>query len=370
MSRQDKDMYRALQEHLDKMPVGFPATESGIELKILKHLFTEEDAEIALKLNYIPVPLSKIYKKFKKTGVSEKELEQKLDGMYQKGLINHGKRIENGEEVKYYANAPLVIGMFEYQLNNLTKEFVLDIKQYFEEAFFEEYNKPGVPQLRTIPLEHSISQEQGIATYDDLKSLIENSKGPIALAECICRKATDLLEDPCKKTDLRETCFSFGGAADFYIEKGLGREIKKEEALEVLKKVEDAGLVLQPGNSQRPMNICCCCGCCCEVLVNQKRLAEPARLFATNFYAEVNQDDCIGCGTCVERCNMDAIVLDDAIARVLTERCIGCGACVPTCTSEAIRLIRKAEDVIPPLSTRDTYLAIMDKKAELARTAK
>ena len=36
---EDVDIYRKLQEHLDKYAVGFPATKSGVEIKVLKHLF-------------------------------------------------------------------------------------------------------------------------------------------------------------------------------------------------------------------------------------------------------------------------------------------------------------------------------------------
>jgi electron transport complex protein RnfB len=366
MNSENSDIYRQLQIHLDKMPVGFPKTDSGVEIRILKHLFTPEQAQIALSLSYQPLPLKKIYRKAKSISLSLEELEQKLDEMYKKGVINYGK---SGDQ-KFYANAPLVIGMYEYQLNSLTEDFVKDFYQYFEEAFIDEYNKPGVPQLRTIPIEQSITHEQSISMYDDLKSVIENIGEPIALAECICKKAKDLIGEPCKKTELREICFSFRTAAKYYLEQGLAREISKEEAIELLEKAEEDGLVLQPGNSQRPMCLCCCCGCCCELLVNEKRFDAPAQFFATNFYAKVDEDLCIGCGTCEERCNMDAVHVEDAVARVDLARCIGCGVCIPTCTSEAIKLFEKDQKLMPPENTAATYIAIMDKKAELARIKK
>ncbi len=370
MSDQKMEIYQKLRQHFDKMPVGFPKTESGIELKVLQHLFTPEEAELATKLNFIAEPLEKIYRKVKKTGISIDNLEKSLDTMYEKGLLNFGTNREGDKLIKYYANAPLVIGMFEYQLKRLTPEFIKDVKQYFEESFFkDEYNKPGIPQLRVIPVEQSIDNEMGISTYDNLRTLIENSS-KIAVAECICRKSKDIIGDPCKKTDLRESCFSFNRAADAYIDRGFGKEITKERAFQILKKVEEAGLVIQPGNSQRPMCICTCCGCCCEVLTNQKQFDEPARLFATNFYAEVDEDACIGCEICLDRCNMDAITVENAIAHINRSKCIGCGVCVSTCTSEAIKLYKKEEEIIPPLNTAATYMTIMDKKAELASAEK
>ncbi len=370
MTIENLNIYRGLQKHLDKMPIGFPSTDSGIELRVLKDLFTSKEALIAMKLNFMPVSLKKIYRRVKNSGMKIEEVEQMLDGMYQKGLLNFGKRIdENGEE-KYYANAPFIIGMFEYQLNRLTKEFIANSRQYLEEAFFKEYNRTKIPQLRTIPIEQSITYEQKIATYDDLRAIIENCGEPIAVADCICRKIQDILGNPCKATDLREICFSFRNAAHTYIDKGFARSITKEEALNILEKVEADGLVIQPGNSQRPMCICCCCGCCCEVLTNQKRFNQPAQFFATNYYAKINPELCIGCGICEDICQMDAILLIDDISTVDRNRCIGCGVCVPKCTSEAIKLQKKEKDTIPPKNTIATYMAIMDKKAELARAEK
>lgn len=371
MTEVDSNVYRDLANHLDKMPIGFPATESGVELRVLKNLFTPEEAKLALSLNYMPDPLKKIFRRVKKSGITLEVLEKKLDEMYQKGLINYGKRVSEIGEEKFYANAPLVIGMFEYQLNRLTKEFIMDFKQYLEESFWqEEFNKTKIPQLRTIPIEQSIDYEQNIATYDDLINMIENIGEPIGVHECICRQGKDILAEPCKKTDMRELCFSFRLGALSYNEKGLNRLISKDEALEIIRKAEEAGLVLQPGNSKRPFCMCLCCGCCCEVLSNQKRLDQPAQFFATNYYAEVDHELCVGCGVCEDRCNMVAIEVIDDESMVSRDRCIGCGVCVPTCPNEAITLRKKEEEIVPPLNTAATYRAIMDKKAELARMEK
>ncbi|MFX1388767.1 MAG: DUF362 domain-containing protein [Promethearchaeota archaeon] len=370
MNDDNNDIYRKLQKHLDKLPIGFPATESGVELRILRHLFTPKQADLAMNLGFQPLPLKKIYRKVKNRGISIEELELELDKMDEKGLIHFGKAQEGDVEVKYYANAPLAVGFYEFQLNRLTEDFYNDVMQYFEEAFLDEYNKTKIPQVRTIPIEESVNFEQNISTYDDLRKLIENIGEPIVVQECICRQAKDLVGDPCKKTDLRESCFSFRTAGKTFVEKGLGREITKEEAFRILRKAEEDGLVLQPGNSLRPNLICTCCGCCCGILSNQKKLPEPAQFFATNYYTLVDEDLCVGCGICKERCNMDAIYIEDNIAHVDKARCIGCGVCIPTCTSEAIQLHKKEKETVPPKNTAATYIAIMDKKAELARAEK
>ena len=371
MTEKSLDVYRELQKHLDKMPVGFPATESGLELRVLQFVFTPKEAQLATKLKYQPGPLKKIYRKVKNMGISIEELEQKLNAMYEKGAINFGKRVEGGEEIKYYGCAPFAIGFYEFQLNRMTKEFVQDAREYTETSFIkDEYNKTGIPQLRTIPIEQSIDYELSISSYDDFRSVIENIGEPISVSECICRNGMALLGKPCEKTKLRESCFSFRTAARIRIDKGLARKITKEETLEILKQAEKDGLVLAPANSQRPFVICTCCGCCCDLLISQKKLANPAQFFATNFYAEVDTDLCEGCGICEERCNMDAIQIEDNISQVDKTRCIGCGVCVSTCATEAIKLYKKEEEIVPPKNTAATYMAIMDKKAELASTEK
>jgi Na+-translocating ferredoxin:NAD+ oxidoreductase subunit B len=140
---------------------------------------------------------------------------------------------------------------------------------------------------------------------------------------------------------------------------GLGRPIDHEEALRILDEAEKTGLVLQPSNSQKAVNICTCCGCCCQILKNLKRLPNSAQHAASNYFASVDQDLCSGCGVCLERCQMDAIELEET-AKVLRDRCIGCGLCVPACPEEAVNLEAKpeAERSTPPVRFFETYQQI------------
>ena len=63
--------------------------------------------------------------------------------MYEKGLINYSEIKEGEQYIKYYSNAMLIMGMFEYQLNRLNKDFIEEINQYIEESFMEECNQSG-----------------------------------------------------------------------------------------------------------------------------------------------------------------------------------------------------------------------------------
>ena len=192
------DIYRELQRHLDGLPVGFPQTESGVEIRILKHLFTPEEAALATHLSLIPEPLSRIHARVEgETGVSLHEMEAALDGMFRKGTVL--MRSERGE--RCYGNAMLVVGMFELQVDRLTKEFALDMQQYLDEAFAQELFRSKIPQLRTIPVRKSIPHERYVSSYDDVRHIVESVEGQIAVANCVCRQGRDVAGLGCHHTE-------------------------------------------------------------------------------------------------------------------------------------------------------------------------
>jgi NAD-dependent dihydropyrimidine dehydrogenase PreA subunit len=131
---------------------------------------------------------------------------------------------------------------------------------------------------------------------------------------------------------------------DYYKRNGMGREISKQEALELIKKADKEGLVLQPSFSKKITNICCCCGCCCQVLKTIKRHPRPADMVSSPFIAEFKEESCSGCGICVERCQMDALYLEGDKAVLDATQCIGCGLCVTTCPTDSLYLVRKPEE--------------------------
>jgi hypothetical protein len=48
------DVYERLAKKLDSLPNGYPATESGVELKLLKKIFTPEEAEMTMNMRPMP----------------------------------------------------------------------------------------------------------------------------------------------------------------------------------------------------------------------------------------------------------------------------------------------------------------------------
>lgn len=363
--------YRRLQKHLDRMPVGFPESKSGTEIDILKELFTPEEAEIALELSILPEPVSRIYARVRKIIGSEDVLEKKLESMAKRGLIIGKKKRTENKTVKLYSNAQFAIGIYELQLNrmsaNLAGSFVKYIKNDYPAEFI---GKNNLPQVYTIPIEKSVKVENVVSTYDDIREIIRRADGPIALLECVCKQSHDLAGEPCKTTKLRETCIVLRGIAKQSIASGIGREISRDEFFKLMDTFEKEGLVVQPQNSMKPMLLCFCCGCCCGVLNVVKQFPKPTEWYKSNYFASVDSSRCAGCGTCVKRCQMDAVSLIDGKAVVDLDRCIGCGLCTSTCKNDTIVLNRRKNTVAPPKNNDELYQKILVKKIGLLRTLK
>ena len=327
------DIYDRLARHLDNLPGGFPATESGVELRILRRLFTPADAELALTLALIPEDARVIARR---AGITPEEAAQRLDAMEHKGLL-FAVHPKGGAPM--YMTSQFVVGIWEYQVNNLDADFIRDFEEY-RPILLDTATWRKVPQLRTVPVGKAIAAQPEVMAYERAEELVQAHKR-FAVAPCICRREAQVMGEPCDKP--LETCLSFGVAADFYQRNGLGRSISKEEALAILQQAEKAGLVLQPGNAQNALFLCTCCGCCCGVLRSIKSYPKPAEIVSTPFVAVLNRETCAGCGICVARCQMEAIQLDGDTALLNPDRCIGCGLCVTTCATESCTLVRKPE---------------------------
>jgi Pyruvate/2-oxoacid:ferredoxin oxidoreductase delta subunit len=200
------------------------------------------------------------------------------------------------------------------------------------------------PQLRTVPVGRSIPVAIEIMPHENAEAMVRKQRKWL-VAPCICRRERKMVGEGCDR--LEEACLVFGRGADFYERNGLGRKISLEEALAILRRADEEGLILQPSNSQKIANICCCCGCCCGVLRTIKRHPRPASIVSTPFTASADPELCSGCETCVSRCQMAAVRIDEGKSIIDSNRCIGCGLCVTTCPTGSLRLIRKAAGKLP-----------------------
>ncbi|MDX9819489.1 MAG: 4Fe-4S ferredoxin, partial [Desulfococcus multivorans] len=254
----DDKIYRNLQKHLNRQPVGFPRTLSGADIRVLKHFFTPEEARVAVHLDYRFQPLDAIAESLAATGRVPENLKEILEGMAQKGVIGYRSR----DGIDFYCNMPLVVGMYEGFNKQLTPEFLKDFNQYTASpAFGVSFLGTAVPQMRTIPVEESIpAGDQQPADFDQVAALLDASPGPFAVLECICRKKKAMEGKSCRVTDRKETCLAAGDTAAMVLRHAMGRELSKEAALDLLRQNTKEGLVLQPSNTQEIEFTCSCCG--------------------------------------------------------------------------------------------------------------
>ncbi len=325
------DIYEKLAKHLDELPAGFPRTESGVEMRILRRLFTPEDAEFAIYLTLIPEEPRVISRRAK---IPVKEAARRLQEMEKKGLI---MGIVEENKPPLYMALQYAVGFWEGQLNKLDPELVEDGEAYLD-TFMEQGFWRGTPQMRTIPVNKSIAIENAVMPYEKAEELVRSKKS-FAVSNCICRQGMRILGKGCNKPE--ESCLQLGIAAESVVRNDKGRAISMEEALAILQRAEEAGLVLQPNNAKDPLFICTCCGCCCGVLKSLKRYPEPASMVASAFWASLNTETCKGCGLCTKRCQMEAFHLDNKKSVLDVKRCIGCGLCVSTCPTHSLSLVRK-----------------------------
>lgn len=329
-----KDVYQRLAEFLDTFPQRFPVnTASGIELKILKHIYTPDEAETFMQLQPVPETAAQIAARI---GGRPEEIERKLFEMSKKGQIFRTGR----EGYHRYMATAFLVGIVEFQMNRMTPEFARDYQEFEPILYESTWMKGTTRDLRTIPIMEAVAPDTQVMPYESVEETIRSAK-VISISDCMCRRIKGLVGEPCHHPV--EVCFHFGSGSHYFVENGLGRYITQEEAMLILKRGKLAGLVCQLSASQEPHSLCMCCDCCCGPLRACKAVANPSEVVNSSFFARVDADECTGCELCMESCPMNAISLDD-VAHVNLDRCIGCGVCAYNCPMEAVKVFRKEKD--------------------------
>lgn len=340
----NETVYTRLREFLDQMPNGYPATDTGVEIKILKKLFSPEDAEFVMHLKAEPETVPVIAQRLR---ISESSAAAKLKDLTRRGLIFS---VRDGGDLRYNA-IQFLTGIFDFQLNHMDKEYAELIEEYI--PFVAKALLPlPTKQARIVPVNSAVDTVTNIQPYNRIPALLA-SHDVIAVAHCRCRKEQGLLGHTCDRPS--EVCFMFGSWAQYYIDNKMGRQIDKDEAMRLFALAEASGLVLCSSNTQRLAFICSCCPCCCVALRLLKQTENPAALVSSYYRTTIDAEACNGCGLCLDRCQLEALAEKDGVVDVNPARCIGCGLCISVCPTEALALEEKLGGTAPPLDLEDWH---------------
>jgi len=333
------DPYVILAETLNLVPTGFPSVEDGTHLKVLKWIFEPDEALLASRLKLPGETIKKLSKRLKMPAC---ELTEKLDSMFKKGQI----RVFRNKKGKHYALLPFVPGIYEDQINRNNMELVNLIEDYLKKSRGDIVFTSDPPIFRVIPVKRAIKTDLKVHPYSEAATIILKAIS-WGIRKCTCRMQQGLIGNRCEypisvciETSDEENAFEFSNTT---------KPITMEEALDYLKEAEEAGLIHTSMNvaSGHPY-ICNCCTCCCNVFRAVLEFGRPNAFVKSDYILSIDEASCIGCGVCVDRCQLNLLEIKDGICTI-NENCIGCGVCVIGCSEKALALVpRKPKEIKKP----------------------
>ena len=340
------EVYRQLAGRLDAVPNGFPATESGVELRLLAKIFSPEEAALAgvMRLNLeSPADIGT------RAGVDRDTAYRTLKRMARKGLVYAGR----GKGGLAFALMPFVVGFYEQQLPYMDAELAALFEQYYQETQGGVIVR-GAPSVhRVIPVEEAVAVDVEVYPFERASEMLRGAKA-WGVRDCICRLQRRLIGEGCEHPI--ENCLVFAPLEGVFARDKMTREITLDEALRILREAEEAGLVHTAGNYRdEHFYICNCCTCSCGIMRSVAEYGIENAVAHSDFRAAVDAELCIGCGDCVERCAFGALSVPEEVCVVDDVRCVGCGLCATACPTEALNLGRRPQgEAAPmPLDERD-----------------
>jgi len=346
--------YDQLIKRLNKFPQGAPPSETLY--KILNVMFSKEEARLVSLLPIKPFNAKTASKAWKK---SVEESSEILNELASRALL-----IDiNVDGNSTYSLPPPMAGFFEFSLmrvgGKLDQKVLSELfYQYLniEDDFVTELFTLPTPIGRTFVHEDTIEDHSLYVLDYERASEVIKTASHIGLGTCYCRHKKSHVNEACDAP--MEICMTFNNTAASLIKYGYAKAISESECLELLDVAQEHNLVQFGENVQDKVAfICNCCSCCCEALVAARKVGSAQSINSSNFIARIIEEECTGCGKCVEVCPLEALSLVSKhstskkrkLAKLLEENCIGCGVCVRVCKTDAIVMDKRDPRVFTPI---------------------
>ncbi len=341
-------LYLAIAEKIDEAAFTAPKAPDGIHfheafIEYLKLVYSPGEAELLVHFKRSGAFVSTR----EVAGASGRDLsyvEQILDGMHRRNAL-----LGMGDN---YSLPPVQILVNIHNLYSEMKPDDLEAARLYQEYFikggfyrFYETSKKGTPVLRTIPIGKAIEKSQKVLSAEEAHDFLLNvAAGEMALVPCPCRTRTEKMGiRECRDKYPVASCIFLGPVALHFEMLGLGKRITRQQAVDYFDKMVELGLVGTTDNAVSGSTvICLCCECCCSNLRGRTRWSNPDAILPSNFVPQAGED-CIGCGTCAERCPLKVLSVDEETNRSVVKdpgTCLGCGVCTLACPLEALKLHR------------------------------
>ena len=346
--------YEKLVERLNKFPQGAPPSDTLYE--ILRLLFSEEEAKLVSLLPIKPFTAKTAAKAWGKT---EEEAREVLNELASRALLVDVEKDGN----QTYSLPPPMAGFFEFSMMRIGGNFDQKVMgelfyQYMnvEDEFVTALLSYKTPIGRTFVHEETIDDKTiQVLDYERATEVIKTASH-IGLGTCYCRHKMEHVGKNCDAP--MEICMTFNATASSLIKYGYAKQITIDECMDLLDVAKEHNLVQFGDNVQNEVAfICNCCGCCCEALVGARKGVPSQAISTSNFICNVIDENCVGCGKCVEICPVEALSLVSKNepnqkakkAQLQEENCIGCGVCHHVCAVDAIEMLPRDQRVLTPV---------------------